>query len=445
MATHRNGASPQPRIVGSAATRARRFARLLMPGVGVKRWLLAGAFGVAISSIGVAFMIRRIFEPIYFPDFLPWHFEGLLLLAVGGGAILLSMYGFYRKFSALAPTPRSIDTLAENVYTRWHRGRGPKVVAIGGGTGQSVLLRGLKTHTHNLTAVITVADDGGSSGRLRRELGVLPPGDFRNCLVALSDDESPLTDLFQYRFDEGEGLEGHSFGNLFIVAMTDITNSFDEALVESSRVLAVHGDLAPSTSADLRLAARFSDGAVVRGESSIRKHDGRVERLTIEPANAKAHPLAVEAIEDADLVVIGPGSLYTSILPNVLVKGIADALERASAPVVYVCNVSTEKGETEGYTARAHVESLQRHTSAKIVDYALANNGLPYSGENYGNELVRHDGEDIPGVEVALADVIDVHNPIRHDSRKLADALMSIHDAASNGEYASVSAADVRV
>ncbi len=431
MSALRNGTDPGSALNGAPVSRLHRFLRLLHPGVGLKRWALVGAAGVAFCSIGVAYLIRKFFS-VSFPDFLPWYFEGFLLLVVGGAVILLSMYGFYRVLSPLFMRSQSIDAVADTVYNRWSRGRGPKVVAIGGGTGQSVLLRGLRLHTDNLTAIITVADDGGSSGILRRELGVLPPGDFRNCLVALSEDESLLADLFQYRFDEGSGLKGHSFGNLFIVAMTNVTKSFDQALVESSRVLAVRGGLLPSTPADLRLTARFTDGTMVKGESSITERGGQIERLMIEPASALAHPLAVQAIEEADIVVIGPGSLYTSILPNILVKGISDALERTGATVIYVCNVATQIGETESYAVRDHVTALQRHTFDTIADCVLANsNPLPLD-DRFAGQPVVHDGKPIPHAQVVLADMADAAHPVRHDADKLASAIMDIYGS-SNG------------
>lgn len=410
-----------------SGSRTQRFLRLLYPGIGLKRWALVGALGVAACSIGVSFLISHLLA-VSFPSVLPWYLEGFLLLAFGAGAILLSMYGFYRVLAPLLRS-QSIDAVADTVYNRWSRGRGPKVVAIGGGTGLSVLLRGLRTRTDNLTAIITVADDGGSSGILRRELGALPPGDFRNCLVALSEDEPLLADLFQYRFDDGNGLKGHSFGNLFIVAMTDVANSFEEALVESSRILAVRGVVAPSTSADLQLSARFSDGEFVRGESSITRRGGSVERLMIEPEDAPAHPLAVRAIEDADLVVIGPGSLYTSILPNILVRGISDALKRTSAPVVYVCNVATQVGETHDYTVRDHVLALQRHTFATIADHVLANSNPIPLGDRFLGEAVVHDGRSVPSANVILADLVDPTHPVRHDANKLASAIMDIQQA----------------
>lgn len=431
MAAHSNGSAAGIGLNGASVSRLQRFLRLLHPGVGLKRWALIGAVGVAFCSIGLAYLIRKFFS-VSFPDFLPWYFEGFFLLAIGGGAILLSMYGYYRALSPLFMRSKSIDAVADTVYNRWSRGRGPKIVAIGGGTGQSVLLRGLRLHTDNLTAIITVADDGGSSGILRRELGVLPPGDFRNCLVALSEDESLLTDLFQYRFDEGSGLKGHSFGNLFIVAMTDVTKSFDQALVESSRVLAVRGGLLPSTSADLRLSARFSDGTVVSGESSITDHGGHIERLMIEPPSAPAHPLAVQAIEEADIVVIGPGSLYTSILPNILVGGISDALARTDATVIYVCNVATQVGETDSYSVEDHVLALQRHTFDDIADYVLANSDPIPLDDRFAGQPVFHDGRPIPNAQVVLTDMSDADHPVRHDADKLASAIMEIYSA-TNG------------
>ena len=280
--------------------------KLLYPGMGIKRWLLLGAAGIGAGSIGAAFLVRKLLT-LGFPDFLPSYFEGVLLLAVGAGAILFAVYRLYRSVGPLILASDSIDRIANTIYMRRSRGSGPRIVAIGGGTGLSVLLRGLKSHTDNLTAIITVADDGGSSGRLRNELGVLPPGDFRNCLVAMSESEPLLTELFQYRFDRGNGLKGHSFGNLFIVAMTGVTDSFQQALAESGRVLAVRGRILPSTLESLHLQAKMRDGRVLRGESKVADYGGPIEAVSIEPESPEAYPPAVEAIREADLVVLGPG------------------------------------------------------------------------------------------------------------------------------------------
>ena len=413
---------------GSIAARVRIFLRLLYPGIGLKRWAAIGAIGVFICSIGMAFLLRKFFA-LPFPDFLPWYFEGFLMLGVGGGFILLSMYGFYRTLIPFMARSQPIDSLADSIYNRWQRGRGPRIVTIGGGTGLSVLLRGLRQHTDNLTAVITVADDGGSSGRLRRELGALPPGDFRNCLVAMSEDEPLLAELFQYRFEEGDGLKGHSFGNLFIVAMANVTNGFDEALVESSRVLAVRGRVVPATSSNLQLSARFRDGSVVAGESKIAERRGEIEQLMIEPEEAAAHPLAVRAIEDAELVVIGPGSLYSSILPNLMVSGISEAVRNTPATVVYVCNVATQIGETGGYTLAEHVAALRRHTFEGIADYVVGNSNPPDIGDRFEGDGVVHDGSPVRNTTILLSDLVDDSHPVRHDSDKLANAIMQIHGA----------------
>lgn len=385
-----------------------------------------GAIGVAIWSIGFAWLMRQFFD-LKFPNFLPWYLEGFLFLAVGSGSILIAAYGFYRKVSPVLLDSQSIENMADTVYTRWSRGRGPRIVTIGGGTGLSVLLRGLREHTDNLTAIITVADDGGSSGRLRRDLGIPPPGDFRNCLVAMSGDESLLGELFQYRFEEGDGLIGHSFGNLFIAAMSNVTHSFEQALVESSHVLAVHGQVVPSTLANLSLKVRFADGTRVEGESNISHHGGKIAEISIDPVDAPGHPLAIEAIEDADLVVIGPGSLYTSILPNLLVPEISAAIKRTSAPIVYACNVATEVGETQGYAIAEHIETLRHFTFREIADYVIANNAKLNLRPGYPGEAVLDDGRSVAPARLELSDISDSERPIRHSSEKLAAAVMNVY------------------
>lgn len=400
--------------------------RLAYPGMGIKRWLLVGALGIAFCSIGTAYLLRKLLE-IPFPDFLPSYYEGLALIAGGMIVLLLAAYGLYRSIGPLVFASETLNSLADTIYTRRSRGRGPKIVAIGGGTGLSVLLRGLKAHTDNLTAIISVGDDGGSSGRLRRELGILPPGDFRNCLVAMSDAESLLTDLFQYRFDEGDGLKGHSFGNLFLVAMTDITQSFQQALHESSRVLAVHGRLLPSTTVDLSLTAYLKDGVTVHGESNITTHGGEIEQLFIEPAEAEAYPLAIEAIKQAQLVIIGPGSLYTSILPNLLVSGIANAIRDTQALKMYICNVALEQGETEGYSAANHLEAIQTHTVPNIVDYMIANDTHTNLDNHIGAGIVMNDGNPLTHAMLVLGNIVDPIQPIRHDSTRLARLIMDVY------------------
>lgn len=405
--------------------------RLLHPGVGLKRWLLLGGFGISTASVGLAVLLRRMFA-LSLPDILPMYLEGVLLVMTGLGVLALAAYGMFRTVGPLIFRSSSLDSIANTIYARRSLGKGPKIVVIGGGTGLSVLLRGLKEYTDNITAIVTVGDDGGSSGRLREELGVLPPGDFRNCLVALSDAEPLVTELFQYRFDEGLGLKGHSFGNLFIVAMTNVTHSFEQALYESSRVLAVHGRIVPATSASLLLAAKLSNGELVLGESNITKRGSKIDRLFIDPEDAEAHPLALAAIAEAQFIVLGPGSLYTSVLPNLMVKGITRAVTQSSASKVYVCNVATERGETEGFTVSDHLAALQQHTDPYIVDNVLANDNPIELGPQFFGTPVTHDGTPIYPVTLNEADLTDSNHPVRHDSSKLAKAIMDVYDRGRN-------------
>lgn len=378
-------------------------------------------------AIGIAFVIKNLLN-IHLPNFLPWFLEGVLI-GLGGVAIIgVAAYGLFRSVGPILFNTPSVNALAETIYARRSRGRGPKVITIGGGTGLSVLLRGLKAHTENITSVVTVADDGGSSGRLRREMGVLPPGDFRNCLVALSDDETLLTELFQYRFTQGDGLAGHSFGNLFIVAMTDIAGSFEDALSESSRVLAVRGKIVPPTTTPLRLVAEMTDGTIVKGESSITARGGDIKLVAIEPAEASIHPETLEAIEAADLIVMGPGSLYTSILPNLLVSGVTQAIRESAALKLYVCNVATQHGETAGYTILDHAEALCRHTFSGIADYVVANNNHLELGSKYLGDMVKDDGRILVNSKLVMGDLVDPDHPVRHDSQKLAQVIMDVYD-----------------
>jgi len=304
-------------------------------------------------------------------------------------------------------------------------GPGPRVVAIGGGTGLSGLLRGLKAFTEDLVAVVTVADDGGSSGRLRRELGILPPGDFRQCLVALANAEPLMKELLQYRFTAGETLEGHSFGNLFIAALIAITGSFEGAIRESSRVLAVRGQVFPSTLGNIVLGAEFEDGSVVIGESAIPGARKRVRRLFLWPEHPAAYPEAVAAILTANLIVIGPGSLYTSVLPNLLVEGISRAVRQARAVKVLVCNVATEAGETDRFSVADHVAAIEAQVGCNLFTYVLANDNFQVALPD--GVLVRPAAGLSNKYRLVEADVIDAGDPWRHDPGKLARALLALY------------------
>ena len=400
--------------------------KLATPGIGLKRWMLLGAFGMLMCLLGLAYVFVELVT-LRPPDMLPLYLEGVLLLCGGGLVIYLALFGLYRSVGPLILDSPAINSIANTIYTRRSLARGPRIVAIGGGTGLSVLLRGLKEYTDNITAIVTVGDDGGSSGRLREELGVLPPGDFRNCLVAMSDAESLVGELFQYRFDEGDCLKGHSFGNLFIAAMTGVTQSFDRALVESSRVLAVHGRIVPATMANLRLSVKLKSGEVIHGESKVVEAQGGIERLMIDPPEAEAHPMAIEALKEAQLIVVGPGSLYTSILPNLMVKGITEAIRSSSATKVYVSNIATQEGETEGYSVIDHHDALTRHTFPGIVDNMLANDNPRELGPNFFGTPVRYNGEPLNGTSLHLQDLIDAAHPVRHDSHKLARSIMEVY------------------
>lgn len=429
----------------------RSHLKWLVPGMHVKRWLLLLMLGSIVLSLGFAILIRsaadsHTFSPIVYYGMLQFADRPLRALVFSGMGLGLIGLALYKLSQALVePFLRpGQGHVADIVYQHRRRRGGPKVVAFGGGTGLSTLLRGLKKYTDNITAIVTVADDGGSSGRLRQELGLPPPGDFRACIAALSDAETLTTRLFEYRFSEGMGLNGHSFGNLFIAAMTNITGSFESGLAEASRVLAVRGRVIPSTLQDVTLCAdlreELEDGAEgwrrVQGESAIPGLGQRIERVFLQPEDARAYPAAVKAILDADLIVAGPGSLFTSVLPNLLVDGIARAVKAAQAPRIYICNVATQPGETAGFGVGEHVESLNRHVGEGVFMHVLANNNtrMPIPAPAAHFEWVTPPTDDLPGVSVYLADLVDRQRPWRHDSELLASAIMQIYAQLTNSQ-----------
>jgi uncharacterized cofD-like protein len=419
----------------------------LTPGIGVKRWLALFLFGITLLSLALAFVLVDVYRSVDLPgltyyitlQFLPRWERAIAVGLIGVAALSIAVYQLSR--SILSPfTGQGGKPVAQALVEHRQRERGPKVVAIGGGTGLSTLLRSLKHHTSNITAIVTVADDGGSSGRLRREMGVLPPGDFRNCLAALADDEALTTQLFQYRFSPAQkDLDGHALGNLFITAMADISGSFEQALIESSRVLAITGRILPSTLSDVTLCAEISHGSGlehVEGESSITHFGGSIDRVFLKPERVRAYPETIRAILDADLIVLGPGSLYTSVLPNLLIDSMAEALRASRAIKLYVCNVATQHGETDGYTVRDHVRALEKHIGAGIIDVVLANSrvNVRWADAPAGvGEIVQLTTlADSP--RIAADDVIDEARPWRHDSDKLAHAVMQIYQEVHWGE-----------
>jgi uncharacterized cofD-like protein len=428
-------------------------------GIGIKRWLLFLGVGAVIAGIGVAALIVYLGNKQILPDslysiitlqFFPTGLRIVLPFLLGGFIILLSIVLLGRTL--IAPFRYPDEAVVQALQSYSQRNRGPRIVAIGGGTGLPNLLRGLKAYTSNITAVVTVADDGGSSGRLRRELGVLPPGDFRNNLAALASDEKLMTQLMQYRFtgkvyDSGDSdngrLKGHAFGNLLLVALTGISGSFDEALAAAGRVLALQGQVLPSTLADVNLVAEISAESNeiherVVGESEIPKYGGRIESVSLEPSNVTAYPLAVKAILQADLILIGPGSLYTSILPNLLVPEIAKAIQRTPAFKIYICNLATQTGETDNYSVDDHVTAIDRHVARVGVkpedwaDIVLANNNTSIPAETGGGNTVFVESVNVSGNRLVWFDLVDEDQPWRHDSKKLAEAVKSIGDSHMN-------------
>lgn len=417
----------------------------LYPGMGVKRWLLLLMAGVTSMSLGLAYLLVTIYREQPLPEvfyyltlqFIPRLWRALLFGVIGVAAVSLAVYNLNRSLLAVFWRPGR-DNLANLVFQHRQRARGPKVVAIGGGTGLSILLRGMKEYSSNLTAIITVADDGGSSGRLRRELGVLPPGDFRNCIAALADAEPLMTELLQYRFGEGMGLNGHSFGNLFIAAMAGVTGNFERAIAESSRVLAVRGQILPSTLEHVTLCAevagRGEQPRHVEGESRIPQSGLPIERVYLEPSRVRADAQAVRAILQAELIVLGPGSLYTSVLPNLLVEELAEAIRASSALRVYVCNVAIQRGETDGYTVWDHVRAIENHVGPGLIDVVVANSNMSLPEESKGKvELVRPSYNVQSRIPILYEDLIDPVSPWRHHPDKLARCLLDLPLRSRNG------------
>ncbi len=355
----------------------------LLPGLQVKRWFVLIILGTMFSLLGICIIFDM--RPIYFAIGILKYIAVTVppeLIAIT--LILIGAYCFLKgwkntNYSILdINDDRDRHAILEVLYRRRKLNYGPKIVAIGGGTGLSTMLKGIKKITNNITAVVTVGDDGGSSGRLRQEMGILPPGDIRNCIAALADDEDLVTKLFQYRFKTGEGLEGHSFGNLFLTALCAITGDMVRAVKESSKVLSIRGRVLPSTLDDMRLVAELEDGSIVKGESNIPETGKKIVRIFTEPKDCHPLPDVIHAIESADLIIMGPGSLFTSVIPNLLIKEISQAISKSKAKKIYVCNIMTQPGETTGFTAYDHVKALLDHAVyPNILDAVMVNNSIP--------------------------------------------------------------------
>jgi len=421
---------------GQQEGRFRELLRWLQPGLGIKRWILFLMLSTTLIGLGLAYLLLDVYRAnpestviaLISLRALPRWLRALLLIAAGSTGVLTSFVQLNRAL--LAPFVRPGRSIVNRVSEHRRLGRGPKIVALGGGTGLSTLLRGLKQVTGNLTAIVTVADDGGSSGRLRRSLGLPPPGDIRSCLAALSNDEGLLTQLFLYRFGEGEELNGHSFGNLFIAALSGVTGSFDAGVLEAGRILGIQGRVMPSTLTDVQLIAEKSPAedsprVQVNGESRIPTAPGRIRRISLQPDAPNAYPGAIQAILGADMVVIGPGSLYTSLLPNLLVPDIAEALRATRAFRVFVCNVASQRGETDGFDCGAHYQAVVEHVGEGLVDLVIANENMDIDLPN-GVSVVQTPADSGMMVPVYAVDLVDQAQPWRHDTGKLTAALIAL-------------------
>lgn len=421
----------------------------LRPGIGIKRYMGLFTLGIFLMLAGLAIAFDV--------DILAALEGGLRQLLSSGGTSLLSrrLAGFnvlilglflvFRSFQQIVRTivdviaPEGVQGLPETIYQKKQLERGPRVVVIGGGTGLSVLLRGLKEYTSNITAIVTVSDDGGSSGRLRDDLGILPPGDIRNCLVALADAEPLMKSLFQHRFKQGD-LSGHNFGNLFIGALAEVTGDFEEAVRQSSKVLAIRGKVLPSTTRSVVLVGTMADGSQVRGETSIASSGKRIRRVELDPHRVSPPPEALTAIDEADIIVLGPGSLYTSVIPNLLVNGLPQAIRRSKASRIYVCNIMTQPGETLGFSAADHLQAIIDHAGPGLVEHIVVNTGaipepILQRYRSQGAEPVLLDRRRLQalGVKIIEGDLVatDVETNrtpdaeyVRHDSRRLAALIM---------------------
>ncbi|MBU4488672.1 MAG: YvcK family protein [Candidatus Omnitrophica bacterium] len=401
-----------------------KILKWLIPGMGVKRWAALVVLSVVLISMGTVIMVinrdannkAAVSVVILF---------GIIGLIVAIKNIVKSVVTVF--------LPQREEELVDIVYQKRYLERGSNIVTIGGGTGLSVLLHGLKSYSSNITAIVTVADDGGSSGRLRQEFNMLPPGDIRSCLVALADAEPLMRKLFQFRFEEGDYLKGHSFGNLFITAMSKVTGDFEEAIKQSSKVLAIRGKVIPSTLSKIKLVAEHKNGELTAGESKISETKNPIKRVFLEPDNCEATEEALIAVKEADVIILGPGSLYTSIIPNLLISGIYQEVSRSKVLKVYICNVMTQPGETDGYKASDHLKALINHSTPGIVNTCIINTGnvpeaLLKKYKEEGAGIVEPDRETIQkmGYQVVGANIISATDYVRHNADKLSRLIMNL-------------------
>lgn len=408
-----------------------KFLKWFYPGLRIKRWLFLSLSGIIIlliaSQIRADFKIAKVLRIVFF---------------ILGGVFVIWGIGYFIKSFIDAIYPHKKREIIDILYENRFLSKGPKITVIGGGTGLSTVLEGLKEFTSNITAIVTVADEGGSSGRLREEFGILPPGDIRNCLVSLAEAPQLMRDLFQYRFKDGNGIKGHSFGNLFITAMTQVSGSFEDAIRESSEVLAIRGRVIPSTLEKIRLQAEYCDGSFKEGEDKIPQVGKYIERISLIPSNPKPNLEAISAIEDADIIVLGPGSLFTSVIPNLLIDEISESIRKRDVLKIYVCNVMTQSGETDGFTASDHVKILIRHTGKNIVNCCVVNSGklssellVKYAKDKSFPVVVDRDDIESMGIVVFEGDLVSRKNYLHHDPHKIAKKIIEIYGLWKGGKW----------
>ncbi|MGL5649256.1 MAG: gluconeogenesis factor YvcK family protein [Clostridium sp.] len=411
-----------------------RLSDWFKPGIKVKRWFFFGLFGVLLIAFGFTELVtHRVYDFYYKLFYICLNITGIFVIYIAGSEVIKSVIALMNKgYIKMSLDSKKIETL---ITEKRLLVKGSKIVVIGGGTGLSTMLRGLKYYTSNITAIVTVGDDGGGSGDLREDLGILPPGDIRNCILALADTEPLMEDLLQYRFIDGR-LKGQSFGNLFLAAMDGVSENFEDAVRKMSSVLAVTGKVLPVTLDDMQLIAYLENGNKVIGESNIpeeaKKQNSRIKKLMINPTNAKPLEGAIKAIQEADAIVMGPGSLYTSILPNLLVKGISENIRRSSALKIYISNVMTQPGETDNFNVSDHIKILRKYCGKDIVNCVIANTGAishemreKYKAKNSDYVNIDYKKLEDMGVELVEKNVIRTKNgTIKHDSDYLAQVLI---------------------
>ena len=439
--------------------KSRRLQNWLLPTADLYRYVILAGGGVFVLMLGIHMSYQFVLQDIFASVGETWdavakeisgnndgrqvtHLVGLIFMVIGGYGVFRGTRGFFRKLGTAAQTPtpgkngkKGKNALVQGYLKRQQLARGPRIVAIGGGTGLSTLLRGLKQYSSNITAIVTVTDDGGSSGRLTQEMNIIPPGDLRNCLVALADAEKRMTDLFQYRFSQGTGaLSGHSVGNLLLAGFVEQAGGdYDEALQLASEVLAIRGRVIPSTTENVTLRALMEDGSTLEGETTIVDSELKIQRIYLNPAHPKPHEDAIEAIREADLICIGPGSVYTSIVPNLLVPGISEAILESDALKAYICNVMTQSGESDQLSAAEHVVALQANIPNRVFDYVLVNTASPHQDlikkyQESGQDLVVADNDRIKqmGYKPVPGNFMSESDYVRHDPLRIAARLIDL-------------------